>query len=51
MKDSIDFPIVCDECGGHVWNSAAIEYNKKVYCEDCASEEPEEQDNERLAKE
>ena len=46
MKDSIDFPIVCNKCGEHVWNSAAIEYNGSVYCVYCASEEPEEQDRE-----
>ena len=39
-----DFPIVCNKCGEHVWNSAAIEYNGSVYCFYCASKEPEEQE-------
>ena len=43
--DEIDFPIICAECGCYVWNSTAITYNGMTYCEECASDEPGE-DNE-----
>ncbi len=38
MTDHIDFPINCNECGGHVFRSNAVEYKGSTYCEECAEE-------------
>ena len=46
-SNSKDFPMVCSECQGHVWASKAIELHEITYCEECASKEPNEYDDQK----